>query len=155
MYSATGGGYDLPAGTDILLSAWSLQRSEEVWGADAAVFDPERWRRDVRARPELGWGGYDATEGAARGLIPSERASDFAFLPFGGGMRRCVGDQLGLSQVLLAQAALARELDVELVDPAGVGMRAGGSIHTAAGLMARVRARSVVPPRSPAPAGRA
>ncbi|KAJ1636093.1 hypothetical protein T492DRAFT_587903, partial [Pavlovales sp. CCMP2436] len=32
-------------------------------------------------------------------LYPSEAASDFAFIPFGGGERKCVGDQFASLEV--------------------------------------------------------
>ncbi|GKG62876.1 cytochrome P450 97B2, chloroplastic, partial [Tanacetum coccineum] len=40
--------------------------------------------------------------------------SDFAFLPFGGGPRRCVGDQFALMESTIALAMLLQKFDVEL-----------------------------------------
>ena len=132
-------GFPIQAGSDILLSAWSLGRNPLLWDAPD-TFDPSRWTRDVLPAADDGWAGYDAASGL-EGLYPSERSADYGYLPFGGGTRRCVGDQLGFSQVLLAYAALVTELDIRLVEPEAVGMKAGGSIHTSGGLRAEVRPR--------------
>ncbi len=35
-------------------------------------------------------------------------ASDFAFIPFGGGARKCVGDQFALTEAAVAIAMLLR-----------------------------------------------
>lgn len=46
---------------------------------------------------------------AGRGaLYPNEVASDFAFIPFGGGARKCIGDQFALFEATVAFAMLLR-----------------------------------------------
>ena len=50
------------------------------------------------------WAGYDPNKRA--GLYPSEAASDFAFIPFGGGERKCVGDQFATLEVRRAVMAV-------------------------------------------------
>jgi hypothetical protein len=42
-------------------------------------------------------------------------ASDFAFLPFGGGQRKCVGDQFALMEAVVTMAMLLRRFDFTLV----------------------------------------
>jgi hypothetical protein len=61
----------------------------------------------TRARPSRrrSWAGYDPNKRA--GLYPSEAASDFAFIPFGGGERKCVGDQFATLEVRARSTASA------------------------------------------------
>ena len=47
-------------------------------------------------------------EAQGSSLYPNEVAADFAFLPFGGGMRKCVGDQFALLEATVAAAMLLR-----------------------------------------------
>ena len=44
-----------------------------------------------------GWKGFRPDR--ISGLYPDEQATDFAFLPFGGGARKCVGDQFAMLEV--------------------------------------------------------
>lgn len=81
---------------------------------------------------------------AGRGsLYPNEVASDFAFIPFGGGARKCVGDQFALFEATVAFAMLLRRFTFRLAGPAeAVGMATGATIHTANGMMMRVTPRA-------------
>lgn len=77
-------------------------------------------------------------------------SSDFAFLPFGGGARKCVGDQFAMLEGSVALAMMVRNFDFGLVgDPADVGMTTGATIHTTEGLFCSFSPRS--PPSSPLP----
>lgn len=80
---------------------------------------------------------------AGRGaLYPNEVSSDFAFIPFGGGARKCVGDQFALFEATVAFAMLLRRFTFRLAVPVEqVGMATGATIHTANGMMMRVAAR--------------
>lgn len=68
-----GGGPDgnkpifIPKGTQILIPIYALARRTEYWGLDADEFRPERW-----------------TENGGRKF-------GFEFVPFGGGVRQCMG----------------------------------------------------------------
>ncbi len=70
--------------------------------------------------------------------------SDFAFLPFGGGQRRCVGDQFAMMESLVTLVVLLRDFDFELaIHPNEVGMKTGATIHTDNGLPVRVKKRKL------------
>lgn len=45
---------------------------------------------------------------AAKLLLLVQVAADFAFIPFGGGARKCVGDQFALMEATVALAMLLR-----------------------------------------------
>lgn len=78
------GGHRLPAGAGVLFSPYSLHRDPAVF-AEPERFDPDRWL-DTRA----------------------DRRQREAFLPFGAGARRCIGDAFGLAEAQVALAVMLR-----------------------------------------------
>lgn len=71
--------------------------------------------------------------------------SDFAFLPFGGGPRKCVGDQFALMESTVALAMLLQKFDVELKgSPESVELVTGATMHTKSGLWCKLKKRSDV-----------
>uniref|UniRef100_A0ACD5YEU5 Uncharacterized protein n=1 Tax=Avena sativa TaxID=4498 RepID=A0ACD5YEU5_AVESA len=77
------GGYDIPAGTRVLVSVWSIGRDPELWDAPEE-FMPERFlgsRLDVKGQ-------------------------DYELLPFGSGRRMCPGYSLGLKVIQVSLANL-------------------------------------------------
>ncbi|ESZ92114.1 hypothetical protein SBOR_7493 [Sclerotinia borealis F-4128] len=72
-----GGGSDgtqpmfCPAGSRVLYSTYAMQYRKDIWGEDADEFKPERW------------------EG---------RRAGWEFIPFGGGPRKCIGQQFSLTE---------------------------------------------------------
>jgi len=140
----------LKKGSDIFVSVWNLHRSPEIWGDDVDVFRPERMRErripDASSPLAASWSGFDpARTGSGGGpppLYPNETVSDFAYLPFGGGNRRCVGDQFAVFEAVVILATLARRFDFKLATPPeDVGLTTGATIHTKNGLKMTVRAR--------------
>jgi len=68
-------------------------------------------------------------------FLNNQIVSDFAFLPFGGGPRKCVGDQFALMESTVALAMLLQNFDVELKGtPESVELVTGATIHTKNGL---------------------
>lgn len=59
-------------GADIFISVWNLHRSPEYWDRPNE-FDPTR---------------FDLSRS-----VPNEQTHNFAYLPFGGGRRKCIGAQ--------------------------------------------------------------
>jgi cytochrome P450 len=90
------GGIALPKGTTVLMSQWAVQRDAR-WFADPLAFKPERW-----------------LDGLA-GRIPR-----FAYFPFGGGPRLCVGEHFARLELALLIAAIARRYRLRLVPGARV-----------------------------------
>ena len=82
-------------------------RSPYLW-RDPDAFRPERFSETYK-NPDYGdqWAGY-RPDAQTSGLYPNEVASDFAFLPFGGGARKCVGDQFAYTEATVALALLLR-----------------------------------------------
>ncbi|CAN0256849.1 unnamed protein product, partial [Discosporangium mesarthrocarpum] len=76
------------------------------------------------------------------GLYPNEIVSDFSFLPFGGGGRKCVGDQFAMMEATVTMAMLLKRFDFHIVgSPNDVGMVTGATIHTENGLKMTVTPR--------------
>lgn len=69
--------------------------------------------------------------------------SDFAFLGFGGGPRKCVGDQFAVMESTVALTMLLQGFNVELRgSPESVELVTGATIHTKNGLWCRLSKRS-------------
>ncbi|MGX1853050.1 cytochrome P450 [Streptomyces sp. NPDC055299] len=77
------GGHNIPAGATMLYSAYLVHHREDMY-ANSATFDPDRWD-------------------PARSTQPPRHA----FIPFGGGARKCIGDTFGMTEATLALAAMA------------------------------------------------
>jgi beta-ring hydroxylase len=107
-------GYTLAPGSDLFISVWNLHRSPEYWD-HPNEFNPDRFPLD--------------------GPVPNEVTQNFTYLPFGGGRRKCIGDQFALFESVVALAMLMRRFEFR-PDPAAppVGMTTGATIHTSGGL---------------------
>jgi cytochrome P450 len=84
-------GTRIPAGGMVLLSSWILHRHRSLW-EDPNRFDPDRFlaERSV-GRPR------------------------FAYLPFGGGPRVCIGQMLAMNEAVLILATLAQRFRLRMV----------------------------------------
>ncbi|KAH7834487.1 hypothetical protein Vadar_016570 [Vaccinium darrowii] len=136
-------GYAIPAGTDIFISVYNLHRSPYFWD-NPDEFEPERFLAQRQSEGIEGWAGFDPSRSPGA-LYPNEIISDFAFLPFGGGPRKCIGDQFALMESTVALAMLLQKFDVELKGPPeSVEQVTGATIHTKNGLWCKVKKRSDV-----------
>lgn len=141
----------LKRGTDVFINVYSLHRSPELW-AEPERFDPDRWLHPTSNPGVEGWAGYTPAAGLKAGnpLYPTELNADFAFLPFGGGARKCVGDVFAMLEATVALAMIIRRFDFEFADPStDVPMTTGATIHTEGGLMMRMKKRSCTKPTLP------
>ncbi|WP_415380841.1 cytochrome P450 [Halosimplex sp. TS25] len=78
------GGYEIPAGSTISMPQWVIHRDER-WYDDPDAFRPERWTDEFR-----------------------EGLPEYAYFPFGGGPRHCIGMRFALMETKLVLATLAR-----------------------------------------------
>ncbi len=95
----TVGGCSVPAGTLVLVSPYLMHRDPRYY-ADPARFDPQRWNPDATARPPK-----------------------FAYFPFGGGPRGCIGQPYAMQEGVLVLAAVARRWRMRLVPGHSVAFR--------------------------------
>ena len=83
------GSYRLPADEQVHLSVISVHRDERYYDAPLE-FRPERW-----------------TDGF------EEELDDYAFIPFGGGRRTCIGREFARLEATLALATIGQRFDLE------------------------------------------
>ncbi|KAG8387089.1 hypothetical protein BUALT_Bualt03G0217100 [Buddleja alternifolia] len=139
-YNGDKDGYEIPAGADIFVSVYNLHRSPYFWD-NPNDFEPERFEAQKVSEVE-GWAGFDPSRSPGA-LYPNEVISDFAFLPFGGGPRKCVGDQFALMESTIALAMVLQKFDVNLKgSPESVELVTGATIHTKNGLWCQLKKRS-------------
>ncbi|KAL5995158.1 cytochrome P450 [Asimina triloba] len=103
------GNYKVNAGQDIMISVYNIHRSSQVWER-AGDFVPERFDLE--------------------GPVPNETNTDFRFIPFSGGPRKCVGDQFALLESIVALAIFLQHMNFELVPDQNISMTTGATIHT-------------------------
>jgi cytochrome P450 len=105
-------GVAVSAGDTVGISPYLLHRNPEFW-CNPDQFDPQRFLSDT-TRPR------------------------YAYLPFGGGRRICVGAGLAQMETTLALAVLTQSARVELVSAAPVAMRADVTLHPSGPVWATV-----------------
>jgi cytochrome P450 len=84
------GGHLIPAGTTVFMPQWVIHRDSR-WFDEAEVFRPERWEA---------------------GLM--QRISRYAYFPFGGGPRICIGNSFALMEATLILATIAQKYRLRL-----------------------------------------
>ncbi|CAN6586111.1 unnamed protein product [Malus baccata var. baccata] len=114
------GNYKVNAGQDIMISVYNIHRSSKVWER-AEEFVPERFDLE--------------------GSVPNETNTDFRFIPFSGGPRKCVGDQFALLEATVALTIFIQNLNFELVPDQKISMTTGATIHTTNGLYMKLSQR--------------
>jgi len=134
----------LPRACDLFINVYSLHRSERYW-EHPDTFDPSRFLRPF-ANPDLpNWAGFDPAKWLGTSLYPNEVAADFAYVPFGGGARKCVGDAFATLEATVALAGFVARFDFDFAAPTAtpdeVGTKTGATIHTANGLWMTVTPR--------------
>ncbi|XP_010532498.1 PREDICTED: cytochrome P450 97B3, chloroplastic [Tarenaya hassleriana] len=140
-YNGEKEGHRIPRGTDIFISVYNLHRSPYFWDSPDD-FEPERFLRKRESDGIEGWAGFDPSRSPGA-LYPNEVISDFALLPFGGGPRKCIGDQFALMESTAALALLLQKFDVELRGPPeSVELVSGATIHAKNGLWCKLKRRS-------------
>jgi cytochrome P450 len=87
------GGFEIPAGTDVLLSPYLLHRH------------PRYWKEPDSFRPER----FDAEHEAER--------PRFAYMPFAAGPRHCIGETFALYEMLMHLYKVARRYRLDYVPP--------------------------------------
>mmetsp|Transcript_6102 Transcript_6102/g.6843 ORF Transcript_6102/g.6843 Transcript_6102/m.6843 type:complete len:635 (+) Transcript_6102:137-2041(+) len=154
-----GGGMEATVirGMDLFLPLYNIHRDEKFW-PNPNTFDPMRFTRPYKNPDIPDWKGFDP-EKWSKMLYPNEVASDFAFMPFGAGARRCVGDEFAIMEAVVTLAMVLRRFefefdpskstDVDIYEPPQtpnhpVGIRTGATIHTKNGLNLLIKRRQNV-----------
>jgi cytochrome P450 len=112
------GGVTIPEGSIVVVSPWLLHHDARWW-PEPLAFRPDRWTTAAADRPR------------------------FAYVPFGGGPRLCVGEPFAWMEGVLLLATIARRWRLRLVPGAVVEPRAVVTLRPRDGLpmVPRRRAR--------------
>ncbi|XP_061992901.1 cytochrome P450 734A1 [Rosa rugosa] len=86
------GGYKIPRGTELLIPILAVHHDQSLWGNDVNEFNPARF-----------------AEGVARAA-----KHPVAFIPFGLGLRTCIGQNLALLQAKLALAIMLQRFSFKM-----------------------------------------
>ena len=103
-----GGGPDerspvfVPKGSIVAYSMYSIHRRKDIWGKDADFFKPERWLDHLDEKGKV-----------VKGVRPG-----WAYTPFNGGPRICIGQQFALLQASYITIRLLQSItSLESRDP--------------------------------------
>ncbi|QQM42182.1 cytochrome P450 [Streptomyces liliifuscus] len=109
-------GHLIPAGADVLVLPWVTHRHPDLWD-EPERFDPDRFTPEREAARHR-----------------------YAWFPFGGGPRACIGQHFSMLESVLALAALLRSYELEAVDTE-VPLTAGITLQATGPARVRLRAR--------------
>lgn len=87
------GGYHVPEGTMLVLPQFEVQ-TDPAYFEDPYSFRPERWDGDLE-----------------------DEIPDYAYFPFGGGPRHCIGMRFANLELRLALATIARNVEIDVQNP--------------------------------------
>jgi len=85
------GGYRIPAGSNVVMSTWVMHRDPRYF-PEPEKFDPDRWL------PEK-----------------AQKLPKFAYFPFGGGPRQCIGASFAMMEATLLLATIAQRFQFRAV----------------------------------------
>jgi cytochrome P450 len=110
------GGYRIPEGSALMLSQWVTHRSSR-WYDNPEQFDPSRWKPERRSRRPR-----------------------FAYFPFGGGPRHCIGKAFSLLEAKLILAEVCSQYDLDYEGP-DLSLRGSLTMHPNHPVPMRIRER--------------
>jgi len=120
----TAGGYVLPPRTNVFVLQWVTQRDARFF-PEPERFLPERWRADAEGKDPV-----------RAGKIPR-----FAYFPFGGGPRVCIGAGLAMLEATLLLATIAQRFRFELVADQKIRLFPSVTLRPKHGIQAFLRRR--------------
>jgi len=110
-------GYEVPEGVSVMVPQWGVHRSARFYD-DPETFDPDRWapeRADERPR--------------------------FAYFPFGGGPRHCIGKHLAMLEAQLIVARTAQEYRLDFLGETPLDLLPSLTAHPRQEMSMRVHER--------------
>jgi cytochrome P450 len=111
-------GYSVPKNSGVSFAQWTVHRDAR-WYAAPDEFRPERWEGDLLKR------------------LPR-----FAYFPFGGGPRQCIGNSFALMEAALILATIAQQYRFKLIEGHPVVPLASITLRPRHGIRAVLEARS-------------
>ena len=86
------GGFSIPAGTTVFMSQWTMHRDGRYFDSPEQ-FRPQRWEGDF-----------------------AKKLPKFAFFPFGGGPRVCIGASFAMMEATMLLSAIVQRFHLELLE---------------------------------------
>ena len=108
------GGQSLIPGNTVLMSQWVVHRDPR-WFADPDVFRPERWQNDF-----------------------AKTLPKYAYFPFGGGPRVCIGNTFALMESVLLLATILQQWRFELVPDQEITLRPSVTLRPRNGIQMKL-----------------
>ena len=93
-------GIKIPAGSTVIPYIYGAHHNEEVW-KNPEIFDPSRFDNEN-----------------------PEKIHPFAHIPFGGGPRVCIGQNMAKMQILLVMTSIIKQYDFELSEKKNIDVHA-------------------------------
>ena len=112
------GGYRVPAGTQVFMFQWVTQRDARFYD-QPDEFRPERWTEAF-----------------------TERLPKYAYFPFGGGPRACIGASFAMMEIILVLATIGQKWRLDLVHDHPVETYPAMSLRPKDEVRVRVTARN-------------
>jgi len=119
------GGVSLKVGSEVVIPQWAVHRSERHYD-DPDAFRPERWTEEMEAR------------------LPR-----FAYFPFGGGARTCIGNHFALHESHYVLTSVLRSYELAVLPGVDVKAQVGVTMlprNSSLPLVVRRRADAVARP---------
>jgi cytochrome P450 len=104
-------------GTQVMISPWLVHRHRTLWD-EPELFEPERFAPERR-----------------------DKIHRFAYMPFGGGMRICIGMSFAMQEALIILAMVTRRWRLELVEEQTIEPVARITLRPRNGIRMRLRRR--------------
>ncbi|MGM0605177.1 MAG: cytochrome P450 [Halobacteriota archaeon] len=111
------GGYRIPAGSILTLPQYQIHRDDRFYD-DPAAFRPDRWTDEFEAQ------------------LP-----EYAYFPFGGGPRHCIGMRFATLELKVILSTLLRRFEFELVSDPDPELSPGATLHPTADVSVRLHER--------------
>jgi len=113
------GGYRVRARTQIFMFQWATQRDARFYD-EPLEFKPERWTDQF-----------------------IERLPKYAYFPFGGGPRACIGASFAMMEIILVLATIGQKFRLQLVHDHPVTILPAMSLRPKEGIRVIVRERKL------------
>jgi cytochrome P450 len=104
------GGFKVPAGAQVFMFQWVTQRDARFF-AEPEKFYPERWTQDF-----------------------SNSLPKYAYFPFGGGPRACIGNYFAMMEIVLLLATIGQQFRFSLLPEHPVRLMPAMSLRPADGI---------------------
>jgi cytochrome P450 len=112
------GGYQIPKGSLVLASPFVTHRDARFW-AEPESFIPERWFE----------------------MSIKDAGQRFVYFPFGGGVRRCIGESFAWTEGILAIATLASKWRFGIIPGQKIGLQPMITLRPKFGMKMQIKER--------------